>query len=65
MVVDWTKFIKQYKGLWLALKDDEKTVIASGKTAKKAYDLSQKKGHKDPILTRIPSSLVTHVGHEF
>lgn len=43
MTVDWTKTYKRYKGLWVALKDDQKSVIASGKTAKGVFSGAQKK----------------------
>ena len=60
--IDWTKIYKRYKGFWVALKDDEKTVIASGKTAKEAWEKAQKKGYKKPILTKMPKELVAYVG---
>ncbi len=63
MAIDWTKIYKKYKGLWVALKSDEKTVIASGKTAKQAWDIAQKKGFLKPILTRMPPKLITYVGY--
>jgi len=62
MAIDWTKIYKKYKGLWVALKDDEKTVIASGKTAKEAWEKSQKIGYKMPILTKMPERLIPYVG---
>lgn len=62
MAIDWTTIYKKYHGLWVALKDDEKTVIASGKTAKEAWTKAQDKGFKKPILTRMPEKLVTYVG---
>lgn len=62
MAIDWTKLYKKYKGLWIALKEDEKTVIASGKTAKEAWDKSQKKGYQKPILTRMPERLLPYIG---
>lgn len=46
----------------MALKDDELTVVASGKTAKEAWEKAQQKGYKKPILTRMPEKLVTYVG---
>lgn len=63
MAIDWTKIYKKYKGLWVALKDDESTVIASGKTAKEALDKAYKKGYNNPILTRMPEKLVTYIGY--
>ena len=63
MVIDWTNIYKKYKGLWIALQDDEETVVASGKTAKEAWDSAQKKGFKKPILTRMPAKLIPYVGY--
>lgn len=62
MAIDWTKIFNKYKGLWVALKDDEITVVGSGKTAREAVEKAQKKGYKSPILTRIPEKIVTYVG---
>lgn len=62
MAIDWVKIYKEYKGSWIALKEDEKTVIASGKTAKEAWEKAKNKGYKRPILTRMPDELVAYVG---
>ena len=63
--IDWSKIYKKYKGKWVALLDDEITVVGSGKTLKAARDAAQKKGHKNPIMTRMPDRLITFVGtHE-
>ncbi len=62
MAIDWTKIYKQYKGLWVALKDDETTVVGSGITPRKALEGAKKKGYQNPILTRMPDELVTYIG---
>ena len=62
MAIDWTNIFKKYKGFWVALKDDEKTVVAFGKTAKIAWDKAQKSGYSKPILTKMPSELTSYVG---
>jgi hypothetical protein len=62
MAIDWTKIYKQYRGLWVALKDDEQTVIASGKTAKEAWEKAREAGYEKPILTPMPATLDTYVG---
>ena len=36
MAIDWTKNYKRYKGLWVALRDDEKIVVGSGRSIQKA-----------------------------
>jgi len=62
MAIDWSRIYKKYQGLWVALEDDEKTVIASGRTAKEVWLRAQEKGFTKPILTRMPEKLVTYVG---
>ena len=62
--IDWTPIYKKYKGLWVALKKDEKTVVASGKTAKEVWEKARATGYEQPILTRMPDRLVTFIGYE-
>jgi len=61
--IDWTPMFKTYKGKWVALASDEKTVIASAKTAKQVIKLASEKGQKKPILFRVPARNLTYVGH--
>ena len=63
MAIDWTKIYEKYKGLWVALKDDEKTVVASGKTAKEALKKAQEKGYEKPIMFRVPIRIIPYVGN--
>lgn len=60
--INWTDLSKNYKGLWVALKEDEKTVVSSGKNAKKVYDEAMKKGVEIPILYKVPSETGLYVG---
>ncbi len=62
MAIDWTHIYKKYKGKWVALAQDEITVLASGKTAKEAWVKAKKGGYDRPILTKMPIELVTYVG---
>lgn len=62
MAIDWTKMQRKYKGLWVALKEDEETVLASGKTAKEAWEGAIEKGYAKPILARMPDRLISYVG---
>ncbi len=62
MSIDWTKIYKKYKGLWVALLDDEQTVVGSGKFLKDAVLEADKKGYKNPIVMRVPETLSTFVG---
>lgn len=62
MAIDWTKIYKKYKGLWVALADDEQTVLASGVTLKEALLNAKKKGELDPIVMRVPAQITSYVG---
>jgi len=59
MAIDWTKIYKKYKGLWVAFREDEKTVVGTGKTAKLALARAKKKGYARPILMRMPKDLTS------
>lgn len=63
MAIDWTKIFKRYKGLWVALLDDEVTVVGSGKTAKEALEKAQEKGYEKPIMFRVPTEIIPYVGN--
>ena len=56
---------KKYAGNWVALANDEKTVIAHDKKLSRALELSAQKGVTDPIVHRVPEKVVTFVGHGF
>ena len=60
--IDWTQIYKKYKGLWVALKNDQKTVIAADETVKGVMDKANKKGFKEPILFRVPTKIIPYVG---
>lgn len=62
MAIDWTKIYKKYKGFWVALLDDEKTVVGSGKSLKKALEEADKRGYKNPIIMRVPTKILPYVG---
>lgn len=55
--IDWTKIYKKYKGLWVALKDDEQTVISFGKTLQETANKAKDKGFKKPIFMKIPQNV--------
>ena len=61
MAIDWTPIFEKYKGLWVALKDDEQTVVGSGKTLQAALAEALKNGYDEPIVTRMPAELMTFI----
>lgn len=62
MPINWTNLQKKYKGLWVALAEDEITVLGHGKTLREALGKAKKNGYVSPILTRMPEKIVTFVG---
>lgn len=62
MAMDWSKLYRNYLGKWIALKDDEITVVGSGETAKEALQKAQSKGYSKPILYRVPAKLIPYIG---
>jgi Family of unknown function (DUF5678) len=63
MPKDWTHLIKSHRGKWVALADDQTTVIASGKTAKEALKAAGPKS-RSPLPYRVPETLAAFVGYE-
>jgi hypothetical protein len=63
MSKDWTHLYEQYRGKWVALADDETTVLAAGETAKEAHRAALK--HTPlPVLYRVPDTLEAFAGYE-
>ena len=60
--LDWTHMFKKYGGLWVALKDDQKTVIVSAKSNKTVLLKAKQKGYNHPITMKIPDKLIGYVG---
>jgi hypothetical protein len=63
MAINWTKIYNKYQGLWVALKDDQKTVIASGKTVREVMKKAKAKNFEQPILMRVPTEILPYVGN--
>ena len=62
MAKDWTKLVKAYKGLWVALAEDETTVLGAGMTVSASLIAAKKKSKKLPFRTRGPERIVSYVG---
>ena len=52
--IDMTPIIKKFPGYFVALSSDRKKVLGKGHTPEEALREAKRKGHEDPILTRIP-----------
>jgi hypothetical protein len=63
MSKDWTHLLEKYRGKWVALGEDETTVLAFGNSAKEVHSAAVEK-FATPFLYRVPDALETFVGHE-
>ena len=61
-VISWVDIFDKYKGLWVALKDDHKTVVASSKNPTVVYEEALKLGIKIPYLFKVPQESLPYVG---
>jgi hypothetical protein len=59
---NWTTLFREYKGLWVALKDDEITVISSGDKLSEVIQKAAAKGFHKPIITKVPKKDITYIG---
>ena len=59
---DWSKIYQQYKGMWVALKEDEVTVVGAGPTLKEALRKASEAGYPHPIVTKMPRELIYFAG---
>ena len=53
-MINWTHIYEDYKGKWVAIKSDNKTVVASGKTASEVRTLANKAGFRKAGLFYVP-----------
>ncbi len=62
MAIDWTKNFKKYKGQWVAMKKDQLTVVANGKTARQVLEAAREKGLSRPTLFKVPTQIIPYIG---
>ena len=59
---DWTKIQQKYKGQWVALAEDEVTVLGFGKTLKEAVAKAKEKSDEMPYMFRVPEKDMIFAG---
>ncbi|MBA7496075.1 hypothetical protein ES702_06673 [subsurface metagenome] len=59
--VDLSKILRPYEDKWVALSQDEKKVIGSGKTLKETSKEVSKKRYKNPVYLKVPRFDVEYV----
>lgn len=62
MTKDLTPIYKKYKGRWVAMDDNFRKVIISGKTSSSVYESAKKMGYKIPNIFKVPSDLTAFIG---
>jgi hypothetical protein len=62
MAKDWTHLFEKYRGKWVALAEDETTVLAAGETAKEAHTAALKHSQL-PIMHQVPETLDLFAGY--
>ena len=60
--INWTHLSEDYRGRWVALAEDDQTVIASGETAKHAHEAAAKKPGRH-FLYQVPETNDYFVGY--
>ena len=64
MAKDWTHLFEKYRGKWVALAEDEITVLAAADTAKEAHEAALKiRSSVLPILYQVPETLDLFAGY--
>lgn len=62
MKTDLSTIYEKYKGLWVALDQKLHKVIASDKSADKAYKKALQEGYKKPTLFKVPQENSPYFG---
>jgi hypothetical protein len=62
MARDWTDLYREYRGRWVALKDDHLTPVAGGRTRQEAREAAARLGYPQPFLVKMPADLKIFVG---
>jgi len=60
--INWNQLFDSYKGKWVALEQNKKTVVSSGKNAKTVFEKAKKKGVKVPTLVKVPTKMIPFAG---
>ena len=61
-VINWMHLVEKYRGKWVALADDEMTVLAAATSAKEAHRAGLQHS-PSPILYRVPDTMDLFAGY--
>lgn len=57
--IQLAKLLEPYRGKWVTLTSDERTVLGSGKTIDEALKAAEAKGELLPVLIKVPDESTT------
>jgi hypothetical protein len=60
--INWKAIYTNYKGLWVALDEDNETVVGSGQSPEQALDEAHIKGFSNAALTYVPEEVINFAG---
>jgi hypothetical protein len=61
-LVDWKTIYTNYKGLWVALDEDNETVVGSGRSPEAALHDAHAKGFANAAITYVGEEVTTFAG---
>ena len=59
--IDLSKILQSFSDEWVALSEDEKKVVGSGKKLKEALEEARKHGVSSPVVTKVPKEYGNYV----
>lgn len=62
MTIDLTEVYKKHQGKWVAMKEEEAAVIASGESVSEVIRKSKKKGFSKPVVFKVPKENIPYIG---
>ena len=60
-IMDLSKILDRYSDEWVAISEDERKVVGSGKKLKEALEEAKKHGVNSPIVTKVPKKYGSYV----
>ncbi len=61
VMTDLSPVYKKYKGEWVALKEDNLSVISHGKDLVAVKETATKKGYTGAVYFKVPTKLIAYV----
>ena len=60
--LDWTHLYPTYANQWVALANDEKTVVGNARSLRSAIKKARQRGFDEPLMFKVPAVMLPYVG---